>query len=258
MSWLQNLVGRHTVQPPPRSHQSLAEWPAAIYAIGDVHGCKGLLRDLEKRIFEHGQAIAGDKLIVLLGDLVDRGDDSAGVLDYVLSRPPAGFQRISLAGNHEVMFQRFLDDPSPNSDWLGFGGMETLASYGISISGLEHQKPRAIRALLDSHIPEEHVSLLRRLPLSLQLPGTLLVHAGIQPGIPLESQTENDLLWIREPFLSHDFPPSERIIHGHTPGPEPVVAGGRICIDTGAYATGMLTACFLTPQRHEFITVAGQ
>lgn len=258
MSWFQKLVGRNPVQPATRSHQSLAAWPAAIYAIGDVHGCKDLLRELEKRIFEHGDKIAGDKLIVLLGDLVDRGDDSAGVLDLVLSRPPAGFQRISLAGNHEVMFQRFLDDPSPTSDWLGFGGLETLASYGIPISGLEHLKPRAIRALLDSHIPEEHVSLLRRLPLSLTLPGTLFVHAGIRPGVPLERQTEDDLLWIREPFLSFDFPASERVIHGHTPGPEPVVAGGRICIDTGAYATGVLTACFLTPQQHEFIMVAGQ
>lgn len=246
---LGRLFGGPALSGPPASQRQrlvAQEWPAAIYAVGDVHGCLAEMRALEGQIVEDGSAIDGEKWIVYLGDYIDRGPASAGVLDHLTARAPAGFRRICLVGNHEVMALEFFRNPRPRADWLAFGGQETLASYGLSLSALSTSL-RANQALLQSHIPSEHIAFLEDLPLSLSVPGYAFVHAGIRPGVPLESQQEDDLLWIREVFHEAPALPGLRIVHGHTPAAAPVLADARICLDTGAFATGILTAARLTP-----------
>ncbi|MBB4053769.1 serine/threonine protein phosphatase 1 [Devosia subaequoris] len=233
-------------------HLTVPEAPAALYAIGDVHGCLDELVDLEHQIIADGHSIPGSKLLVMLGDYVDRGPDSAAVIDHLLSRPPEGFRRVCLMGNHELMFRDFLTRPHPQSNWLEFGGLETLRSYGISNDALKATRPSQWPMLIKAHIPDNHLDFLASLSWTLQVPGWLFVHAGIQPGIPLEAQKADDLFWIREAFydlVDHEdcshF--SFRVVHGHTPAADPVITRRRICIDTGAYATGRLTSLRITP-----------
>lgn len=213
-----------------------------VYAIGDVHGCYDQLHILTDRIEDDSRDIAGRKLIVMLGDYVDRGPKSASVLDWLCAAPPTGFERIALAGNHEALMLEFVADPRPDSRWLQFGGLDTLISYGISPDSFSRARARERAVLLDATIPTEHLDLLRSLPGMLTLPTAVFVHAGIRPDIPLEAQRDDDLFWIREPFLGAEMPQDMLVVHGHTPNVEPVVAGRRICVDTGAFATGVLTA----------------
>lgn len=228
-------------RPAPLAHLTADTWPAVIYAIGDVHGCLTELRTLESSIIADAAGISGEKWLVMLGDYVDRGPQSAGVLDKLSAPAPAGFRRICLAGNHEAMMLSVLQTPAKAEGWLQFGGRETLHSYGIDIRQFERGNARARVTLLQSHIPTEHYDFLKDLPALVSMPGLVLVHAGIRREISIEKQSEADLMWIREPFLS-DISPGPLVVHGHTPGPIPVVTTNRIGVDTGAYATGVLTA----------------
>ncbi len=232
-----------------RKWQHLAEptWPPAIYAVGDIHGCIDQLIDLEAKICADATSYEGDCWIVYLGDLLDRGPDSAAVLDRLIDPPPAGIRRICLAGNHEAMALEFFNAPRTNAHWLQFGGDTTLASYGIQQSAWAGASARALRDIVRSHIPREHLDFLRNLHLTLSVPGNVFVHAGLRPGIAPDQQAESDLLWIRGDFFDAPLTPGLRVIHGHTPGPAVVQAEGRVCVDTGAFATGILSAVRLTP-----------
>lgn len=246
-------------QPAPpareRPHLLSSTWPEALYAIGDVHGCLAQLQALERLIVADAQHIQGEKWIVMLGDYVDRGPNSAGVIDHLLANPPHGFQRFCMAGNHEAMMLDFLAAPSAGAPWLAYGGVETLASYGIDAQALNWNDRHAATALINSAIPSEHIEFMRTIPLYLLVPGALFVHAGIRPGVALDQQTEGDLLWIRAPFLDAARLGDLRVIHGHTPSAEPVVTPSRIGVDTGAYATGRLTAVRLQANSHAFLSV---
>ena len=219
---------------------ALRSWPEAVYAVGDVHGCYDLLLQLEAAIVADAASISGDKLIVMVGDYVDRGPRSASVLDHLSGPAPAGFERICLVGNHEAMMLRFAASPSRRNLWLDNGGIETLMSYGMRADDLQEASQRSLRTLIDFHLPSEHLEFLRGLALTLSLPGAIFVHAGVRDGVPLAQQTEHDLLWSRpSPELGHG---DVLVVHGHTPATEPVVTPTRICIDTGAFATGVLSA----------------
>lgn len=240
--------------PPPRPRLAGASWPAAVYAIGDVHGCLAQLRLMHEKIFADARNIEGSKLIVCLGDYVDRGPDSSGVLEYLARDLPEDFRRICLAGNHEIMMLDFLENPVLKSSWMQFGGLETLASYGIDGNRFASLFPRERLALLNSYIPREHVAWLRALPAAFSLPGVCFVHAGLRPGVPLTDQHEDDLLWIRHEFFDAEGDVDTFVVHGHTPAARPVVTGKRICVDTAAFATGTLTAVRLRPDAEpEFI-----
>lgn len=210
-------------------------WPAVLYAIGDVHGCLSQLLALERQIAAAATAISGAKWIVMLGDYVDRGPQAAEVIEHLLQPPPLGFQRYCLVGNHEQMMLDFLADRSRHTYWLDEGGDATLASYGSDPHGAG-----------DALIPAAHHRFLQELPISLQLPGWLFVHAGIRPGVPLAEQSDEDLIWIREPFLYAALPAGLRVVHGHTPGTAPVTTPHRIGIDTHCFMSGTLTAVRLT------------
>lgn len=215
-----------------------------VYAIGDVHGCFEELRAAEQRIVEDAAHISAKRRVILcLGDLVDRGPRSADVLDHLTGTPPSGFERLSICGNHDETFLSFLDDPQGNMGWLEFGGEETLESYGVDFTRLARHRGgvAGLRDILQSRVPETHVAFLRRLPVSVRFGNALFVHAGVRPGVPLDEQDEDDLMWIREPFVSQPHGLGLTVVHGHTPANEPVFAPGRIGIDTGAFATGRLT-----------------
>ena len=243
MKSIRNLFAKRraapvTVDPGPRLE--LTEMPAAVYVVGDIHGCYHLLTEIEQRIAEDGQDISGDKLIVHVGDAIDRGGQSAEVIDHLIATPPAGFERLCLLGNHELLMREFLAEPRRSANWLSFGGLETLMSYGLN----EHQirSTRDLRMLLDAVIPEEHRSFLADLALCLDLPEYFITHAGVDPDTPLTQQSAQDLLWMREPFLSWDGPLEKVVIHGHTPCKKVEVKDNRIRVDTGAYASGRLSA----------------
>jgi serine/threonine protein phosphatase 1 len=215
---------------------------SVIYAIGDVHGCSRELVAAEKKIAADSQAYEGRKLLVLVGDYVDRGPNSRAVLDFLCKPPRPEFERVALCGNHDDKFLRFLKNPKGNLDWLQHGGRETLRSYDIDAdyilarrSGLQG----LIRRVAET-VPPQHIAFLETLPIILEMGGLVFVHAGIVPGLPIADQQDEDLMWMREPFLSEGPKLPITVIHGHTASEEPVFGRQRICIDTGSFATGRL------------------
>ena len=241
---LTELVGKERrASRTIRERIVVEERPDVLYAIGDVHGCHRLLKDLERRIFEDAAGIEGEKWVVCLGDYIDRGPSSAQVLDHLLSPMPAGFKRICLAGNHEQFAYEYLCGDYGNG-WLDFGGREALASYGLY--DIDKQPARLAKQII-GHVPEEHIEFLGTLPTMLSMPGFVFVHAGLDPKLTLENQRDGVLLWSR-PW---DFPwpvdgTGYRVIHGHTPVTETDLSQARINIDLGAYASGTLCALKLT------------
>lgn len=246
---------------PPSSLRRLAvdADPAAIYAIGDVHGCLDHLLALEESIVADATNIAGERWIVMLGDVVDRGERSAQVLDHLLSPPPAGLRRFCLMGNHEAMMLDFIRRPSPASAWLEFGGRETLLSYGVPLESLMYGRfgAREARQLVDVYVPGDHIEFLEQLPVLLETPSTLLVHAGIRPGIAIAQQADADLIGFRDNFEASYADCGKVVVHGHTIREEPLVTANRIAIDTGAYFTGRLTAVRLVPGEQPVLLSSG-
>lgn len=241
-----------------RPRLAFHSWPAAVYAIGDVHGCIDQLRAMEARIGEDALDLEGEKWLVTAGDHVDRGPDSRAVIEHVRGPAPAGLRRFALLGNHEQMMLDFFDNPSAHAYWLDEGGSETLASYGIALDYPPLRAHEPVKQQLAAAFPADHKRFLDDLPIYLSLPGWLFVHAGIRPGVPLAQQTDEDLIWIRKPFLTSQLTGGLRIVHGHTPGPDIVATPHRIDIDTHCYHTGMLSAVRVTPDgRTKFFSVEG-
>jgi len=236
------------VPDQPSQGLVLREMPVVTYAVGDVHGCHSLYRQLEDKLVEDGRRMDGRKLIVLLGDVVDRGPDSAGLIDHLTSTPPDGFERICLLGNHEDMMLRFFKNPAKHDVWLDFGGRETLASYGIRPDP-DHGwniDARTMRLVMQAHIPVEHIRFLQSLPLYVSVGDYLLVHGGVDPNKPLENQTKDDLIWTRLTSTSETSPVGRIVVHGHTPVETASQIGWRVATDTGACFSGRLSAAKLT------------
>ena len=227
------------------------EWPAAIYAIGDIHGCLDQLRTLEGHIAADAAQFPGEKWIVTLGDYVDRGPASAGVIDHLMTPLSSELRRIPLLGNHEQMLLDFLENPAANTNWLEWGGLETLNSYGAKMPPGENwrRSPRRAAERLAAQLPERHLAFLQGLPICLSAPGFFFVHAGIRPGVSLERQDDYDLIWIRAGFLNAAPREGLTVVHGHTPVEEPEIVPGRVDIDTGCFGSGVLTALRVTPDR---------
>lgn len=237
------------MSPARRPRLSFEQWPAAVYAIGDVHGCIDQLQALEARIVADAAALAGEKWLVTLGDYIDRGAASPAVLDHVMSPPPPGFRRFALLGNHEQLLLDFLANPPAGLDWLEWGGVATARAYGMPADPLLdwRMRPQAFADALLPLLPTHHLDFMRTLPTCLSLPKFLFVHAGIRPGRPLAAQEDEDLIWIRAPFLKARLPPGLTVVHGHTPVDEISFPAGRVDIDTGCFHSGVLTALKVTP-----------
>jgi len=224
-----------------------------IYAVGDIHGCADLLRDLHARIEADMAARRdADVTIVYLGDYVDRGPSSAAVLDALIGTPPRGATRCLLKGNHEALMLSFLDHPESGQSWLRVGGLETLSSYGIDVSGTLRSRGYAgLSDELAKAMPETHRRALAGLRLSASVGDYFFCHAGVRPGVSLERQQEEDLVWIRDAFTASRVKFGKVVVHGHTPVKTPEVHPNRIAIDTEAYKTGRLSCLVLegTEQR---------
>ena len=234
---------RQVHRPPEGAH--IGRRP--LYAIGDVHGCYDLLHALLGQIARDAkERYSGTTpMLVLCGDYVDRGPESARVLAALawLARASAVEARL-LEGNHEAMLRMFIDCPGKHAKWLAFGGRQTLESYGVAVpETVETESTLAeLRDALLDVMPVSHHSLLQRLESMVQVGDYTFVHAGVRPGVPLKQQTHDDLLWIREEFLDHPRPATSVIVHGHTwLDNRPTIMPHRIGIDTGAYETGVLT-----------------
>lgn len=217
--------------------------PDVIYAIGDVHGCCDLLLTLKQAIIADAQQVSGTKLLIFLGDYVDRGPQSAAVLDLLMSQSIPNIQCICLAGNHEDVMLDFISTPYRNHPWLKHGGLETLHSYGI------YELPnsrRKLKTLLDHHIPEEHITFLKSLPSLCSFRNYCFVHAGIEDGVPLREQKDAILLWTRTTALIGASKNAFTIVHGHTPVETVYISNSHINVDTGAYQSGVLSAIKIT------------
>jgi serine/threonine protein phosphatase 1 len=221
-----------------------------VYAVGDVHGCLDQLQALHSLIAEDLAARpAAEAVLVHLGDYVDRGPDSAGVVALLAEGSPlANVPTVNLMGNHEHMMLAALATGEADATdlWLANGGADSLLSWGVPRSA----QPKEWA----SYLPKPHLVFLRDLALRHEVGGYLFVHAGIRPGIPLERQSRHDLMWIREPFLSFQEPFGPVVVHGHTPRQEPTVRPNRIGIDTGAVMGGVLTCAVLEDDRVGFLT----
>lgn len=216
-----------------------------VYAIGDVHGRLDLLTGLLAQIEDDAAGRpAARTLVVFLGDLVDRGPDSAGVLELLRRYRPAEIEPVFLTGNHEEVMLRLLGGERGGllDRWLRFGGVQTLASYGVEAAALRQLPEHDGLEQLIEAVPPEHAAFLSSFADTFRFGGYLLVHAGIKPGVALHGQTQEDLHWIREPFISDTRDHGFTVVHGHTISEEVRERANRIGIDTGAYRTGVLTA----------------
>jgi serine/threonine protein phosphatase 1 len=240
-----NLLRMFERAPPPA-----ARFPDGLvgFAVGDIHGRADLLAEmlalLEARAAEERRGDV-DPVVIFLGDYVDRGSDSAGVIDLLLQGGPAGCQRRFLGGNHEQMMLAFMDEPLANRAWLLQGGAETLASYGVPPPpsvGAQEQDWIGAAQLLTARVPAAHVAFLKGLERYVAFGDYAFVHAGIDAARSLEQQTDEDLYWSRERFLASKRRFSHRVVHGHTPVERPYADERRVAVDTGAYASGVLTA----------------
>lgn len=220
-----------------------------IYAIGDIHGQLGMLEDALALVDADG---GPDAKIVFLGDYVDRGPDSRGVISALVSGQENGRDWITLKGNHDRMFQWFMED-EPRHDphmivglhWFHdrIGGIQTMASYGVIFD--ERTRLHNVHTEAQKAVPRSHVSFLNALPLTHQTGDLLFVHAGIRPGVAMKYQTEEDLVWIRQSFHNYTGPHPKLIVHGHTPVDRATHYGNRVNLDTGAgYDNPLSTAVF--------------
>ena len=237
----------------------LAEAPlgSRLYVVGDIHGRLDLLLRLHGRIIEDARKEpAGDRRVYYLGDYIDRGPSSREVLEFLMDPRQAGLPATHLLGNHEAMLLQFLQDSSVGTEWLAYGGLATLMSYGVNLKaeGSSEQRLAAAQQALVENLPDSHKEFLLGLPTHASAGDYFLVHAGVRPGIALERQTDSDLIWIRDEFLaSQDFH-GKIVVHGHSYRTEPEVRPNRIGIDTGAYATGRLTCLVLEGSGMRFLT----
>lgn len=256
---LRKLVGAIMGTETERQSRTVPE-NHRVYAIGDIHGCVGLLRDLQSVVLEDATKYgACEKTVVYTGDYVDRGLYSKEVIDQLVEHPLPGFTSVHLKGNHEAMMLDFLDNADAGSSWMQIGGTATLFSYQV---GLNEKLPPAERPAdaqkkLLQKIPEPHVEFLQSLQLYYAIGDYLFVHAGVKPHVVLAEQREEDLLWIRDEFVGSNVDHGCVVVHGHSIAWEPEVKPNRIGIDTGAYATGILTCLALYGTDQEFLQTDG-
>jgi serine/threonine protein phosphatase 1 len=218
-----------------------------IYAIGDIHGRLDLLNRLLERIEEDlASQPTSQPLLVFLGDYVDRGPDSRQTIDRLIGCAQST-QTVFLRGNHELIALKCLSEASLFDTWMRrLGGIDTLVSYGIDPRAFTGEgRVVRLQAAFHKALPQAHFRFFRALETSFVCGDFFFAHAGARPGVALSQQKENDLLWIRDEFLSSDFDFGKVVVHGHTPVREVEVRPNRINIDTGAFATDRLSCLVL-------------
>lgn len=242
---------RKSVQAPPRAPEG-----KRVYAVGDIHGRADLLDDLLARI--EADVNGANSILVFLGDYVDRGADSRGVIDQLITLAERGHELVFLRGNHEAAMLNFLRNPETGMRWVKIGGGETMRSYGVEPPTREAE-PAAFEAAalaLREAVPDTHIKFLNSLTLTARYGDYVFVHAGLRPGRDLHQQEMEDLLEIRAPFLKSNVRWPFVVVHGHSPVERGYRDERRIAIDTGAYATGRLSAVRLDGEAVDFIATS--
>lgn len=239
------LFRRPSAPPEPAAPPRVAE-DERVYAIGDIHGRADLLDDLLRRIVTDAQTHSDGRrvTIVFLGDYIDRGENSAQVLERLMRLHDKG--AVCLMGNHEASLLDFVDDPVAASRWLDFGGLQTLASYGVPLpTGRDRAQLHNAALTLGARMGP-HLGFLRNALLPHHESGDVVfVHAALAPNRPLPAQREDVILWGDEAFLRTGWRADRLAVHGHYASNDVVSAPGRVCIDTGAFYSGVLTAARL-------------
>jgi serine/threonine protein phosphatase 1 len=227
-----------------------------VYAIGDLHGRLDCFETLLGLIRADAEQLPPDEpvpTIILLGDLIDRGPDSAGCIERSIRLGAEDWCQLeTIKGNHEQALLQFLDDPGVGPTWVQHGGAATLMSYGVDVQRADPAKGWvSVQTAFAEALPPEHLRFCESMKLWVERDDYIFVHAGVRPGVPIALQSEADLLWIRGEFLRAERPHADKVIvHGHTPRREPDLNRWRIGLDTGAYASGVLTAIRLRgPER---------
>jgi serine/threonine protein phosphatase 1 len=235
-----------------------------IYAIGDIHGHLSLLKAAHDLIAAD-MAQHGPGQVIHVGDLVDRGPDSRGVIDFLMEGIAGGRDWVVLKGNHDRMFTRFMADPyepepglRAELSWLHprLGGADTLKSYGVPNAG--DRVVSRVHADAVAAVPAHHIDFLKSRPTLHAAGEAVFVHAGIRPGVALQDQTETDLVWIREPFLSHTKGFGPLIVHGHTALDQATHYGNRLNIDSSAAYGGPLSAVVIEGREAALLTPSGR
>lgn len=222
----------------------------AIYAIGDIHGRLDLLDSLHLLIAADAQERhAEHRQLVYLGDYLSRGPDSPAVVDRVRNWLPAGFERVTLKGNHEDLLLRYIGgELAAGRHWFDYGGLETLAAYGIEFADRAARDEASIAALglrFAAALPPPHLEFFNALRVYHRAGDYFFTHGGIRPGVPLAAQSPHDCMWIRKTFLDSTADHGAVVVHGHSICREPEIRPNRIGIDTGAYRSGVLTCLVL-------------
>jgi serine/threonine protein phosphatase 1 len=227
-----------------------------VYAVGDIHGRLDLLDRLLGMIaaYEAAHPCAAS-CVIFLGDYIDRGPDSRGVIERLQGGLPGGLTGHFLRGNHEAVMLSCLEGPAMFANWAANGGLATLRSYGLDAAFAADGA--TLLSQLREVLPEAHLAFLRGLKMAMEVGDYFFVHAGVRPGVPLAAQAEEDCLFIREKFLKHRGGFGKIVVHGHTPVSEPEVLPNRIGIDTGSFFSGRLTALRLEGTGRAFLTAAG-
>jgi len=259
--WIQGLFGsrRHSQAAKTVVPEAPAVPPGhRVYAVGDIHGRADLLRRLQATIASDAVDAPANmqKTVIYLGDYVDRGLESQTVIDLLLAPPPAGLVSVCLKGNHEEAMLLFLADVSIGPAWFAMGGDATAYSYGVGLPKDLSQEARFAQVWreLRQRIPAAHLAFLSGLRLTYAVGDYMFVHAGVRPGIPLDQQRPDDLLWIRDQFLAAEVGWDKIIVHGHSATHRPESLRHRIGIDTGAYATNVLTCVVLEGRERRFLS----
>lgn len=254
---LSRLFPNRPVRPASRTPPDCVIW-----AVGDIHGRSDLADRLIQAIrADLHAAEATRKVVVFLGDSIDRGLDSKGVLNQLinLAADPA-LEVHFIKGNHEERMEAFLHDPQVGPSWCDFGGRDTLLSFGVTPPSLRADAQawaEASRAL-DEALPESHRDLLASQETSVSIGDYFFAHAGARPGIALSVQSPEDLMWIRHPFLDHSGLFEQVVVHGHTPTEAVHSDARRIGVDTGAYATNVLSAVRLERETRTLMQATGR
>ncbi|WP_269933526.1 metallophosphoesterase family protein [Aminobacter sp. HY435] len=243
---------------PKGVHFLDAKGPAGIriYAIGDIHGHLDLLEAMHELIGDElGRDEPADWRIIHLGDYVDRGADSNGVIEFLRAANARDSRNIVLTGNHDVGFLDFLAYPDPAGLFARNGGPETARSYGVELRMNDPVSLGESHAELVQAVPEKHLRFLRSLPYSESFGDFFFCHAGIRPEVPLDQQDPRDLIWIRGEFLNYPELHPKVVVHGHTPQAEAEVMANRVNVDTGVYYSGALTALVIDGADKRLISV---
>lgn len=255
-----SLVGalRRWLRAPQTPPERIARTPAGVvvYAVGDIHGCLKPLRQLLALIREDAARSGLEPILIFLGDYIDRGPDSKGVVDELIWLSRDSFARVSLLrGNHDDALLRFIEDPIESAAWLDHGGGVTLQSYDVTPPATRGD-PDALKQAardLSAALPPSHLEFFQSLGGIATIGDYVFVHAGLRPGVSIEEQTSHDILWIRSEFLNSKVEFPKVVVHGHTPVEVPYRDRRRIGVDTGAYATGVLTAVRLRDDSCSFL-----